>query len=201
LSLRLQLNILFSHTLKLLYNFNMHSNAESHEFTPELVSRRGEMISWGSTLLVSLAWIILSQTDQHIPLAVPLMVLILLLVSLSISLSNWMDRKTLISLSAESITFRNGLRNLQIRWEDIRQVKVVPSNWGDKIQVISTQAHFGFRTLGEVKFQGEVKGRMGFSEGELILERILAQANLKPSHQTFQDNAEQKETVDYYERR
>ncbi|MFU8771258.1 MAG: hypothetical protein ACNA8H_02425 [Anaerolineales bacterium] len=171
-----------------------------NEFTPELVSRRGELLAWSSTVLVTLAWIILSQADQRIPFAVPLLALILLFASLSISLGNWMDRQTVIRLSAAGIAFRNGLRNLHLRWADIKQVKVLPSNWGNKVHVISDQAHFQFRTLGEVKFQGEVKGRMGFPEGKYILEQIISQANLKPAPKSSQENADQKGIVYYYTR-
>ena len=178
----------------------MHLKIDGHEFKPELVSRRGEMIAWGSTLLVSLVWITLSQLGQSVPIAVPLLALILLLASLSISLGNWMDRKTLILIDSESISFRNGLRKVHFRWEDIQQVRVTPSNWGDKVHVIGNQAHFEFRTLGEVKIQGEIKGQMGFSEGDLILERILKETNLIPAHQHVQDSANQKRTR-YYQKR
>lgn len=178
----------------------MYLKTDGHEFTPELVSRRGEMIAWGSTLLVCLAWITLSQVGQRIHIAVPMLALILLLASLSISLGNWMDRKTLISIDSESISFRNGLRKVQFQWEDIQQVRVTPSTWGDKVHVIGNQAHFEFRTLGEVKVQGEIKGRMGFSEGNLILERILKETNLIPAHQHVRETANHKRTS-YYQKR
>jgi hypothetical protein len=178
----------------------MNSTNGIQEFSPELVSRRGEFIAWASTLVVSLAWIILSQANQRIPVAVQFMAIILLLVSLSISLGNWMDRRTSIHLSEDGITFRNGLRDLHFGWDEIQQVKVFPSNWGNKVQVISNQAQFQFRTLGEVKFQGEVKGLMGFSKGKFILEQIIAKANLKPAIQSSQENATQKGTVYYYKR-
>jgi hypothetical protein len=170
------------------------------EFTPELVSRRGEFLAWAATFLVSLAWIILSQADQPVPFSVPLMAFILLLVSLSMSFSNWMDRQTSICLRESSITFRNGLRNLHFKWDEIQQVQEFPSNWGNKVRVIGNQAQFQFRTLGEVKFLGEVKGMMGFSEGKFILEQIITKANLKITSHHNRENTTQKGTVYYYER-
>jgi hypothetical protein len=170
------------------------------EFTPELVSRRGEFLAWAATLVVTLAWIILSQADQPIPYAVPLMSFILLLVSLSISFGNWMDRRTSISLSESGITFRNGLRNLHFEWDEIQQLQEFPSNWGNKVRVIGNQAQFQFRTFGEVKFLGEVKGMMGFTEGKFLFEQIITKANLKRSYHPNRENNTQKGTVYYYER-
>lgn len=178
----------------------MESDIKSHEYYPVLVSRRGELIAWASTLVVSLAWLVLSRSGEPIPFAVPLMVALLLLAALSISLGNWMDRQTSITMDSERITFRNGLRNVQIRWNKIKQVRVLPSNWGEKIQVIGERSHFEFRTLGEIKVHGEVKGRMGFSEGGVILDRILTSANLKPVGRLSQENTAQKQNPHYYER-
>jgi hypothetical protein len=58
-------------------------------------------------------------------------------------------------------------------------VQVFPSNWGKKVHVLGNQAHFDFRTLGEVTIQGDVKGRMGFADGDAILKKILREARLK----------------------
>jgi hypothetical protein len=47
------------------------------------------------------------------------------------------------------------------------------------VRIIGDQAHFDFRTLGELKLGGDVKGRMGFAQGELILRQILRASGLK----------------------
>lgn len=49
--------------------------------------------------------------------------------------------------------------------------------------MIGPKAHFEFRTLGEVKVQGEVKGRLGFAEGEQILHTLVEAGNLDESLQ------------------
>ncbi len=66
-----------------------------------------------------------------------------------------------------------------LHWSEIRQVQVYPSAWGKKVRVIGDQAHFDFRTLGEVIYQGQVKGRLGFAKGEEILGHILENSRLK----------------------
>jgi hypothetical protein len=154
------------------------------EYHPELLSRRGELFAWLSALMVISAWIILDVDRQPILRAVPWMAVILALVASGISLSNWMDRQTFIELEPGAIKFANGLRRVRIAWEDIRQVQVFPSAWGKKVRVIAEQAYFEFRTLGEITVQGEVKGRTGFTDGELILQRILEAAHLQETERT-----------------
>lgn len=157
--------------------------ATPHEFRPELTSRRGELIAWGATLLVGAAWIVLVSSGQNAGFAAPFLAVVLLLAALSISLGNWMDRRTLLRIDEARITFRNGLRNVQLAWDQIRQVQVLPAQWGKKVRVVGERAegqpaHFEFLTLGEVKVLGEVKGRVGFREGEQILEQILERSGL-----------------------
>ncbi len=72
-------------------------------------------------------------------------------------------------------------------------MQVIPSAWGKKVRVIGKNGHFDFRTLGEVRLQGEVKGRLGFEKGEEILSQILAKANLKL--------AKDAENGEYYSRK
>ena len=60
------------------------------------------------------------------------------------------------------------------------------------MQVIGEKSHFGFKTLGEVQFQGKVRGRTGFAAGDEILNTILKEANLQL--------VEKKEKEYYYAR-
>jgi hypothetical protein len=157
--------------------------SKPNKFRPELIPRRGERIAWGASLLMLAAWAVLLalETPAH-PLFM-LLAVFLLLSALAISLGNWADRRTFIRLEADGVRFENGLRRAHLRWGEIRQVQVFPSTWGKKVRVLGEQAHFDFRTLGEVRLDGELKGRMGFADGELILQTILEKAALKEIEQ------------------
>lgn len=148
------------------------------EFHPVLLSRRGELIAWVTALLVWAAWWIIRLRNLPLFPALPILAVILLLAALSISLGNWMDRQTVLRLDPDRVVYQNGLRHANLTWDEIRQVQVFPSNWGKKVRVVGQNAHFEFRTLGEVKVQGETKGQMGFSAGEGILRNILEAAHL-----------------------
>jgi hypothetical protein len=163
------------------------------EYRPELLSRRGEIISWSLGLVVTAAWILLRVYGQKVIWLMPLLAIFLLLSGASISLGNWVDRHTVIKIDPDRVIFDNGLRHTDLAWGEIQKVQVTAAGWGKKVSVIGLNSHFEFRTLGEVKVSGEVKGRMGFSAGDGILSHILQSGNLQ--------SVEHVGSTDTYQRR
>ena len=164
----------------------------NRELRPELLSRRGEFVAWGSTLLAAAAWVILALRGQRPQAILVILVVFLLLSALALSLGNWVDRRTAIRIADWGIQFENGLRQVKLRWDEIHQVHVFDSRMGSKVRVLGERTYFDFRTLAEIQLQGKVKGHMGFREGEAMLEHILEAAELKP--------VDQSEGVQYYAR-
>jgi hypothetical protein len=160
----------------------MRSEPRDGEFRPERIPRRGELIAWACFLLVGMAWLILYLADQKTNLAVPILTFFLLLAALSISLGNWMDRQTRIYIDQDGLSFNNGLRHVWLNWNQIQCVQVESSGWGNKVSILGSNQHFEFRTLGEVKIHGEIKGRIGFTQGEHILQTILTRSGLKEQY-------------------
>ncbi len=171
--------------MKILYNPQGMENeaVEVREFRPELLPRRGERVAWSLAGLALVAWIVLALLAKPIFIGFKLLAVLLLLSALAISLGNWTDRRTRLRIEPQGVLFENGLRKTQLRWEEIRTVEVYPSNMGDKVRVLGEQSHFNFRTLGEVRMRGELKGLMGFADGEQILRQILRNAHLKDKRQ------------------
>jgi len=154
------------------------SENEMREFRPELISRRGEWTAWALALAASLGMWFLNRSG-YIPVWAWIFWAFLLFSGVSISLGNWLDRNAVIWLESDGIRFENGLRRVRLRWPEVQNVAVLPSRWGKSVQVIGEKSHFSFKTLGEVKFQGEVRGRTGFPEGQKILDVILHEASLE----------------------
>ena len=155
------------------------ADSPDQEYRPELISRRGEWVAWSCALLVGIGWLVLRWFGRDVSISMPLFAIVLMLAALSISLSNWVDRQTVMRMNANWIEFHSSLRHVRLLWPEIRQVRVSPSRWGNKVQVIGEHAHFSFRTLGEVWFQDELKGRMGFEKGDEILHEIIDSSGLK----------------------
>lgn len=168
-------------------------------YYPEPVSRRGELIAWGSALLLNGVWVILVLAGQPVTLWIPVVAIPLTLVAFVMSLGNWMERHTRIEIDPEGIFYSNGLRRVRLHWEAIKDVRVLPSQWGQKTQVFGENVYFGFHSLGEVKANEKVIGRTGFAAGDLILEEILDRADMVAAHEVGDGN--EQEGYDYYVRK
>lgn len=157
----------------------MDPDHEHQEFHPELLSRRGELTAWVLAVAALTAWLLVLVMDAYIFIALPILAVLLLLAALSISLGNWMDRQSVIKIEDDGILFSNGIRHTNLKWKEIKKVEVNIHKWGNKVHVIGEHAHFSFRTLGEVSVGGEVKGRMGFVDGDKILQLILERSSMR----------------------
>ena len=156
------------------------------EIRSESFSRRGEITAWVLAILTLVSWFALRVRGYPVPGFFIILTLFLVVAALAISLSNWSDRHTLLRLEAGGVRFENGLRRVYLAWDEIQMVQVFPSNLGDRVRVSGTQTFFSFRLLGEVSLRGQVRGRIGFADGEHILRHILQATGLK----RFENNGE-----------
>jgi hypothetical protein len=149
------------------------------EFRPEIFSRRGEVTAWGLAILAMVSWFTLWVRSTPAPVLFIILALFLLGAALTISLSNWSDRHTFLRLEANGVRFENGLRRVYLTWDEIQKVQIFATNLGDRVRVSGVNTFFSFRMLGEVSLRGQVRGRMGFDDGERILRHILRETGLK----------------------
>jgi hypothetical protein len=150
---------------------------QERTYRPELLPRQGERNAWLFALLASLALGLLHQQGV-VPVFSWIFVIFLLLSAMSISLGNWMDRRTALRLAADGVSFENGLRSVSLSWTQINEVRIHPTRWGEKIQVLGEQSHFSFNTLGELQFNGKNRTKVGFAQGQEILKEILRASGL-----------------------
>ena len=151
---------------------------EMREFKPEQLPRRGELNAWLLAVAALIGLMVLNRALTVVPGWAWIFSVFLVFSALSISFGNWMDRNTHLVLDSDGISFENGIRRVRLRWLEIQKVAVLPSRWGQSVQVLGENSHFDFKTLGEVQFKGEVRGRTGFAEGKTILDVILHEADL-----------------------
>jgi hypothetical protein len=159
--------------------YNLEMDDLSHEYRPELIPRRGEWVAWLLFVMVAAPWLLLLLAKMHVPFIVPLFGVLLLLAAMSISLGNGMDRHTRLRIDNDGLAYHNGLRNVHFRWVQIKEVRIYPSAWNKKVRVIGENGYFDYYTLGEVKYQGNLKGRTGFVNGEEILRQIVLNCGLE----------------------
>jgi len=147
-------------------------------YKPELMPRRGEYTAWGLALLSVLGLVFL-QIAGYSSWIANFFVGFLFFAALSISLGNWMDRQTVLQLGDKGIAFTNGLRKVSLGWNEIQEIRVMPNQNGDSVHIVGGQSHFQFKTLGEVRYAGEVKARTGFMDGDKIFNIILHRTGMK----------------------
>ena len=169
----------------------MDGQFEKIEYKPELVSRRSELIAWGGAIFVNGAWLALILFNQSMSFWLPILGIPLLLIAIGMSLANWMDRKTILKLDTNGIDFNNGLRHAELSLDVIKEVRVLPAQWGEKVQVFGEEVYFAFHTLGEVTSNGRVLGRTGFNDGDRILEHVLLKSGLSESDQVDLDDQQE----------
>lgn len=150
----------------------------THEFHPEKMSRRSEIILWALTLVTLAVLVILKVIGSELSGWNLAFAGFMLLTAGSISFGNWMDRKTVLILGPEGLSFRNGLRAIQLDWDQVQAIQVIPTQWGDQAIVSGAETRFSFRTLSEISRKGEVRSRMGFAQGVFIIEQIVKHGGL-----------------------
>lgn len=146
-------------------------------YTPEISSRNSEYIAWGLAT-ASLIGIVFLYLNREVPVWAWSLFGLLFFSGLVISLGNWVDRSTRIEISDEIVHFRNGLRNVSMRWEEIENVWEGKGRVGKMVQVLAKDRHFSFTLPSELKFQDQAKSKVGFPDGELIRDTILNSAGL-----------------------
>jgi hypothetical protein len=151
--------------------------SEFKTYTPELLPRQGELTAWGLAVAAACGLFFLSR-QESLPFWAWFLFAILAFSAMSISLGNWMDRKTMLRIDERGVDFENGLRKTRMDWDNILEIRTAPARWGTSVEVISNHNHFAFTTLGEMKFQGQVRSKTGFPAGKEILDELLCSAGL-----------------------
>lgn len=156
-------------------------------FRPETNSRQGERNAWILTGFALIVELLLIWRFSRLPGWATLLVIFLLLSAVLISLGNWVDRKTILILEPGGIKFRNGLRNVTMRWDQVETVSVIADRWGQRVHISGTEGNFNFRMLSEVELRGKLGGKMGFPEGKTILKEIIHACGLSLAENKDQD--------------
>ena len=165
------------------------------EFRPELLSRRSEFFNWALAVIALATWVFLRS--QVIAVSGWYLVFVLMMMSLAVStsLSHWIERNTLLTLKPEGIDFNNKLRNISLKWEQVQEIRVDTTRFGNQVFVAGVLDHttashntnFTFRTLSVYKHKGEVRNKMGFAAGDFIIKQILKSSGLEPIENSGQN--------------
>ncbi len=163
-----------------------HVQTLTGTFRPLQDSRRGEAYAWGLTAVMGLSIAAVAWRVGTVPWFLWLLFGFFLISALLSSFSGWVDRKTVLSLTEQGLTFHNGLRHVHLTWPQIVEVRIQTDNWGKRIQVRGEDGqHFSFRTVTEVEIhEGKPQKLFGFVEGEQLAQAIIQAAGLQIATET-----------------
>jgi hypothetical protein len=142
------------------------------------MSRKGELLAWLAGLGLILGLFLGSDTWGPLPVVYWAFAGFIVVSAMSISLGNWVDRRSVIRMGADGITFENGLRSVRLTWPEVQNVAVVPTRFGKRVQVQGAQSHFTFKTMSESTLGTQVM-RTGFADGQEILDIALRECGLQ----------------------
>jgi hypothetical protein len=120
------------------------------EFRPLVGTRRTELFAWVLAIIMLLASWFGPQVSGFGRFFTILLVVFFTLSAVLISFGNWVERHTYLTLGDTGIEFINGVRRIQIGWEEITEVRILPSSKGSKVVVYSGQGYIRFQTLMEI---------------------------------------------------
>jgi hypothetical protein len=158
------------------------SESGALEFHPVQTSRRVEIGTWVLAAVLFATWWVLQVNQAAFAGTAVMLFAFTLFAAFGISLSGWMDRRSVIRLDRSGVFFQNGLRRLELAWDQVEQIRVLKAQAGSKrVQVLGPRAYFEFRTLATIRLNGQERARSGYEEGERILEMLLDQTGLTES--------------------
>ena len=172
----------------LCYNYPMPTETPplTGTFRPVTGSRVGEAYAWGLAGVLVVSALLLWWRLGTVPWMVWLLLAFFALAGVLSTFSHWVDRQTVLTLTEEGLTFRNGLRHVHLTWPAVQAVRIQADRWGKRVQVRGRDGqHFAFRTLTEVEIhEGRPQSLFGFQEGEQLAETIVHFAGLHQQAQT-----------------
>ncbi len=163
-----------------------HSQNLKGTFRPLIPPRTGERYAWGLAGVMGLSIAAVAWRVGTVPWFLWLLFGFFLISGILSTFSHWVDSQTLLTLDENGLTFRNGLRHVQLAWSQIHEVRILTDRWGKRIQVNGANGqHFSFRTVTEVEIhEGHPQKLFGFPQGEQLAQAIIQSAGLAAQSQT-----------------
>ena len=135
-------------------------------------SRQGEIIAWMLFIFLALVTVFLSSRTG-LNTWYLIFDLFFLLSAILVSFGNYVNRSTRMVLTEDNIKFFNGIRKIQMAWEQIDEVLEVPSRMGPKIWIIGNGKRIAFQKNSVIKWKEEIRDRIGFEESDEIMDIIM----------------------------
>ena len=116
-------------------------------FQPGSASRKGQIISWGSALVIGLILTIFYFTTRETQCLTGALFIFFLIAGFLITFGLWVDTKTIVLISPEYLHYKSPFRNVKLAWEQVEQVRAVEAGDVWRVAVIGMDRYFRIRVL------------------------------------------------------
>jgi hypothetical protein len=158
-------------------NTDNRSHAVDEVFRTAPANRRSEALAWLLALGFALVALIGTARAATPSTFSEELAAFFGVIGLWISFGNWIDRKTAIEISIDSLRYRSPLRTIVLAWDEIDELWAMPSGSSWRIEVRGRGQAFRFRTRSELRV-GRRSVQIGFPDGERLAGLIVGLAGL-----------------------
>lgn len=147
-------------------------------FRPQQSARKGELIAWGSAILIALALVIYYVRIRQVQFLTFGMFLFFLASGVLISFGIWTDARTSVKISVDRIHYKSPFRDVDLKWENISSLIASKSGEIWKITVTGSDQYFSFRASDGPLPENNPRGFLVLPEGDRIVRLIGGMAKM-----------------------
>ena len=142
------------------------------------LNRSGERVAWLLVLTLGILDAVLLSRLGTLSLNALVFSILFLLAALASSFSNWLERKTKITVSESGLVYQTPLRRLEMIWGEIDSLRLTRRGAGWYVMIVGDQGVFAFQTPTSIKGSFGREAKTGIESGEQLAAMIARKADL-----------------------
>jgi hypothetical protein len=148
-------------------------------FQPAAGSRKGELIAWGSALVVGLVLTIFYFATREIQCLTGGLFVFFLIAGLLITFGLWVDSKTFAKVSPDGLHFKSPFRNVNLNWDQVDEVRAIKAGTVWRVIVKGGGRYFRLRVLEDEETSETGRRFMVIPQADRLVRIICGMAKLR----------------------
>jgi hypothetical protein len=151
---------------------------KDESFQPQQGSRKGELIAWGSAILIAVALGIYYLLTQSVQCMTAGLFLFFLASGAVITFGIWTDARTRVDLSRAGLHYNSPFRDVILDWADLQSLRASKAGAVWKVTVSGADQYFTLRISEEPLTEDNPRGFLVLPEGDRLVRLICGTARL-----------------------
>ena len=116
-------------------------------FQPASASRRGELIAWGSAVVIGSLLTIFYFVTREVQCLTAGLFIFFLGAAILITFGLWVDSKTFAKVSPEHLHFKSPFRDVRLEWDQVEELRAMEAGNVWRVVVSGADRYFRIRVL------------------------------------------------------